>query len=144
MSVSLDVLAHPACLDPRFPLARRELLALVRALLTALDLDGAQLSLTLLDDAGISVLNEKYLGCQGPTNILSFPEADPERPEELGALFLSVETLAREAFLFGQEPRTHLARLLAHGILHLSGHDHSPLMDSLTDHAVAAICCTAA
>lgn len=138
-AITLDVQTLPATLDPRFPLARRELLALVERLLVSLDLEGGRLSLTLLDDAGIAGLNSRYLGCQGPTNILSFPEGDPERPEELGALFLSVETLAREVFLYGQEPGAHLARLLAHGILHLAGHDHGPHMDALTDSAVAAV-----
>ncbi|GAB6125741.1 rRNA maturation RNase YbeY [Humidesulfovibrio idahonensis] len=135
-SVTLNVATPPATLDPRFPLARRELCALVETLLASLGLSGSRLTLTLVDDAGIAALNAKYLRCQGPTNILSFPEGDPEAPKELGALFLSVETLAREAFLFGQEPGAHTARLLAHGILHLAGHDHGPEMDSLTDLAV--------
>jgi len=135
--VTLDIATPPATLDPRFPLTRRELLALVDTLLAVLGLSGCRLSLTLVDDAGVAALNEKFLRCTGPTNILSFPEGDPDCPEELGALFLSVETLAREAFLYGQEPREHLARLLAHGILHLAGHDHGPEMDALTDLAVA-------
>jgi len=135
-TVTLNVATPPATLDPRFPLARRELCELVEALLASLGLCGSRLTLTLVDDAGIAALNAKYLRCQGPTNILSFPEDDPEAPKELGALFLSVETLVRETFLYGQEPCSHLSRLLAHGILHLAGHDHGPEMDSLTDLAV--------
>lgn len=139
-AIALDIAVPAAALDPRFPLARRELAPLVETLLAALNLLNAHLSLTLTDDAGIAELNARHLGCQGPTNILSFPEADPQSPGEsrqLGALYLSVETLAREAFLYGQEPCVHLARLLAHGILHLAGHDHGPEMDALTDMAVA-------
>ncbi len=135
--VTLDFATSPATLDPRFPLSRRELLALVDTLLAVLGLTGCRLSLTLVDDAGVAALNEEFLRCAGPTNILSFPEGDPDCPEELGALFLSVETLAREAFLYGQQPQEHLARLLAHGILHLAGHDHGPEMDELTDLATA-------
>lgn len=141
--VTLDIATPLATLDPHFPLARRELLALVKALLAVFGLSGCSLSLTLVDDAGVAALNEKFLRCAGPTNILSFPEGDPERPEELGALFLSVETLAREAFLYGQDPQEHLARLLAHGILHLAGHDHGPEMDALTDLAVSCACSSA-
>lgn len=135
-AVVLNSDVAPAALDPRFPLAKRELLAIMESLLAALGLSGRSLSLTLMDDAAIAELNAQFLGCHGPTNILSFPEEDPSRPLELGALFLSVETLAREAFLYGQEPPQHLARLLAHGILHLAGHDHGPEMDSMTDLAV--------
>lgn len=134
--VTLDTKAPPAALDPRFPLADPEITCLVETLLASLGLAGSRLSLTLVDDAGIAQLNAEFLGCQGPTNILSFPEADPASPRDLGALFLSVETLAREAYLYGQDPCLHLARLLAHGILHLAGHDHGPEMDHLTDMAV--------
>jgi len=138
MSLRLD--SHGGLLlDPRFPLTRRELAGVVEAILEALGLPGAHLSLTLLDDPGIAALNERHLACPGPTNILSFPEADPARPRELGALFLSVDTLAREAFLYGQDPHRHLARLLAHGILHLAGFEHGPDMDALTGLAVDAV-----
>lgn len=135
--VTLDIATPAATLDPRFPLARRELTALVESLLAALGLHGSRLSLTLVDDAGVAALNAKFLNCTGPTNILSFPEGDPDCPQELGSLFLSVETLAREAFLYGQNPAEHLARLLAHGILHLAGHDHGPEMDARTCMAVS-------
>ncbi|MDO9632355.1 MAG: rRNA maturation RNAse YbeY, partial [Humidesulfovibrio sp.] len=39
----------------------------------------------------------------------------------------------------GQDPARHLARLLAHGVLHLCGHDHGPDMEALTDLAVDAV-----
>jgi probable rRNA maturation factor len=140
VSVSLDIRTGSSPLDPRFPLARHELAAFLEAILDALGLSGAHVALTLLDDPGIAVLNAEFLGCQGPTNILSFPEAAADNPQALGALFLSVDTLARETFLYGQDPREHLARLLGHGVLHLYGHDHGPEMDALTDLAVRSVC----
>jgi len=143
VSIRLDIQARAGgsilAVDPRFPLTRRELTGVVEQILDALGLAGAHLALTLLDDPAIALLNARYLGCQGPTNILSFPEADSEHSKALGALFLSVDTLAREAFLYGQDPQRHLARLLAHGILHLCGHDHGPDMEALTDLAVDAV-----
>ncbi len=126
--------------DPRFPLTRRELTRLVADILGALGLRGSQLSLTLVDDAEIAGINLEFLGGDGPTNILSFPEPNSAHPAWLGALVLSVDTLARECFLYGQQPERHLARLLAHGILHLAGFDHGPEMDELTERAVGAAC----
>lgn len=126
--------------DPRFPLTRRELTRLVADILEALGLRGSQLSLTLVADAEMAGINLDYLGGDGPTNILSFPEPDPEHPAWLGALVLSVDTLSREAFLYGQEPERHLARLLSHGILHLAGWEHGREMDALTELAVDAAC----
>jgi len=133
-------LSTQARLDPAFPLSRREISALMADILAVLGLIGARLSLTLLDDAAVAVINREHLRGDGPTNILSFPEEDPERPADLGELFLSVDTLAREAYLYGQDPARHLARLLTHGILHLAGYDHSHEMDALTEIAVDTVC----
>jgi len=60
--VTLDIATPPATLDPRFPLSRRELLALMDTLLAVLGLSGRRLTLTLVDDAGVAALNEKFLG----------------------------------------------------------------------------------
>lgn len=130
-------------LDPHFPLSRHELLELCEVILEAIGLEGHGFSLTLVDDREIARLNQEFLGCPGPTNILSFPagaadgEASPDVEEGfLGELALSLNTLARETLLYGQEPTEHLARLLAHGILHLAGYDHGEEMFDLTDTAV--------
>ncbi len=80
------------------------------------------------------------MGCPGPTNVLSFPleeelaEASaPDGPQtfQLGSLVLSVDAVRREAGLYGQDPREHCLRLLAHGLGHLAGYDHGPEMDTL-------------
>lgn len=130
----IDALAGRPLPGPE--LSRRELAALLGRILEALDLSAAGLSLSLMDDRGVAGLNERFLGCEGPTNILSFPAGQGAGADHLGELFLSVDTFERECFLYGQEPREHLARLLAHGVLHLAGHDHGPVMDELTDLAV--------
>lgn len=151
-------------LDPAFPLSRRELAGVMATILEALGLDGASLELSLVDDREMARLNAGFMGCPGPTNILSFPAADGQGdaagPDSmpastpgampvadgggayLGELALSVDTLAREAHLYGQRPLAHLARLLAHGILHLAGHDHGPTMDELTETAVDVVLLT--
>jgi probable rRNA maturation factor len=130
-----------ARLNPRLPLSRSELLPLLTAILECLELQDRDLSLQCVDDRQIAVLNETSLGCKGPTNILSFPASSDESETFLGELVLSIDTLTREIHLYGQEPREHLARLLAHGILHLAGYDHGEVMDSLTEMAVDTVCC---
>ena len=140
-------------LDPRFPLSRHELTELVLFLLDSLGLSGDSLSIKLVSDREIARLNEEYMGCGGPTNILSFPASDESGAGEsdiggdenefeqgssvfLGELALSVDALSRETDLYGQLPVAHLARLLAHGILHLASYDHGDAMYGLTDAAV--------
>ncbi len=132
-------------LPPAFPVSRREIMALSRDLLDVLGLSGGSFDLHLVGDADMARRNAEFMGCVGPTNVLSFPageqgvagEEDEAGQEPwLGELVLSVDTLEREAFLYGQPPREHLVRLLAHGVLHLAGHDHGELMEALTEQAV--------
>jgi len=65
-SIDLDIAAPPAVLDPRFPLARREIIALMETLLATLGLSAAHLSLTLVDDAGIARAEHPAPGLPGP------------------------------------------------------------------------------
>lgn len=124
---------------PGFPLGRVELPRLCSLLLNTLGLTGCRFDLRLVDDAGMAALNKAARGLSGPTNALSFPSGEtPQRGAFLGDLVLSVETLAREAYLYGQDPAEHTARLLAHGLLHLAGLEHGDTMDALTDTAVEA------
>jgi ssRNA-specific RNase YbeY (16S rRNA maturation enzyme) len=44
-----------------------------------------------------------------------------------------VDTLEREAFLYGQEATAYCIRLLAHGLAHLAGRDHGPAMRELEE-----------
>ena len=83
--------------------------------------------LIVAGDGDIAEVNARNLGCSGPTNILSFPGDGAT----LGTLFLSADTMEREAVLYGQDVETHAVRLLAHGMGHIMGFDHSPEMDEL-------------
>ncbi|WP_432736161.1 rRNA maturation RNase YbeY [Maridesulfovibrio sp. FT414] len=139
MSVNLSIECVP---DAEFPLSRRELVHMSGMLLDVLGLGTFDFDLKIVDDAVIAVINEEFLGCVGPTNVLSFPSSespDPEVNSFLGEIVLSVNTLARETRLYGQLPEEHTVRLLAHAMLHLAGYDHGDEMYSLTDMAVESV-----
>lgn len=125
--------------DPALPLGRYELAALAEAVLAALGLGGCTFDLRVVGDGEMAALNGEFLGLPGPTNVLSFPAAEADRPDYLGEMAVSADTVVREAFLYGQEPTAHLVRLLAHGFLHLAGWDHGPAMEAATEAAVAAV-----
>jgi probable rRNA maturation factor len=127
-----------AALNPTLPLSKSEMKPLLARLLAVLGLSGASVEVRFVDDAEIARLNGEFLGLPGPTNVLSFPAEDSDRPEYLGEIALSVDTLTREADLYGQDPSGHLVRLLAHGLLHLAGYDHGHAMEEMTDAAVSA------
>ncbi|WP_319759594.1 rRNA maturation RNase YbeY [Maridesulfovibrio sp.] len=139
MGVNLSIECTP---DANFPLAKRELLRMADMLLDALGVEGFDFDLKIVNDAAIAVVNEEFLGCVGPTNVLSFPfseSPDLEKNSFLGEIVLSVDTLVRETRLYGQLPEEHTVRLLAHALLHLAGYDHGPEMYSLTDNAVESV-----
>ena len=129
-------LERDASADLRFPLSGPELMEIFEGLAEVFALDEWELSLRIVDDREMAELNASFMGCLGPTNVLSFPGGEEGW---LGDLVLSVETLVRETRLYNQAPREYTVRLLAHGMLHLMGHDHGPQMDDLTDLAVAAL-----
>ncbi len=119
------------------PLCPRELARVLECMLDAVDApDPMVVELSLVGDAAMAEANARFLGCSGPTNILSFPAAsDRDQP---ALLQLSLDTLRRECLLYKQAPVEHQLRLLAHGTAHLLGHDHGEAMDALEDAAFAA------
>lgn len=124
--------------SPFSPFSRQEWAAWLDAMLrAALGADQVPaVELVLVRDGEIAALNAVHLGCTGPTNILSFPDSADDG--HLGSLALSVDTLHRECRLYGQNPAEYARRLLAHGLAHLCGYDHGPLMDAACAELEAA------
>jgi probable rRNA maturation factor len=105
----------------------REAVAAVAAETGAKLTRGAELTVHLVDDAGIRQLNKQWRGKDAPTNVLSFPAAPPDRLSRarlLGDVFVALETLKREAAAEGKPLADHFRHLVAHGFLHLIGFDH--------------------
>jgi len=148
------------------PLSRREIHDLVKELLKALEISDAALDVSFVDDVEIARMNRAFLGLEGPTNVLGFPPETfqdefyndlaetyaasteycfpatsqvPQGCRYLGMVAISLETLVREATLYGQNPLEHCLRLLTHAVLHLAGHEHGAEMESLTDKALSAV-----
>ncbi|MBF0531239.1 MAG: rRNA maturation RNase YbeY [Deltaproteobacteria bacterium] len=102
--------------------------AKAKAILNALGYPEGELSLVLVDDAAIAVLNQQYLNREGATNVISFPMQEGPHgqvnPNLLGDVVISVETAMRQAESGGLAPEEMLDFYLIHGILHLVGYDH--------------------
>ena len=92
-----------------------------------MDLPDAELSILLTDDAAMSDLNRRYLGKEGPTNVLAFPMNEGPCTEGipmLGDVAVSVDTAMEESRQSGELLERTVFRLLIHGVLHLLGHEH--------------------
>ena len=117
---------------------RRELERLLDAIRADLGLQEMPVRLALADDALMAELNRDYRGTPGPTNVLSF--ADEEGDGEWGGdIVLDLDALEREAWLYGQDPGEHAARLLTHSVLHLAGSEHGPEMFATTEAVVESV-----
>ncbi len=122
--------------------------ALAEAVLRAEGVRGeAELSVLYVDESAIAALNSRFLGKDGPTDVLSFPIEDevsvsgrspdsggtgpgwmpPEDepvPTLLGDVVICPEVAWRQAPDHAGEYDDEMALLLVHGILHLLGMDH--------------------
>ena len=105
---------------------------LASAFLKKLKISNAELSLTLVRDREIRDINKQWRHKDKATDVLSFPAGDaPEIGfESLGDIIISVETAARAAKALGTTYRRELNLYLAHGLLHLLGHDHQSKADA--------------
>jgi probable rRNA maturation factor len=90
-------------------------------MLAVLEMEDAELSVLLTNDAGIHALNLEYRGKDRPTDVLAFPLQEPDL---LGDVVISLDTAARQAKARRRELFAEVRFLLAHGLLHLLGDDH--------------------
>lgn len=102
---------------------RRLLARAARAALRHELVDGAELSVTLLDDAAIAALNRQYLSHDGPTDVIAFPLFADNEPV-VGDVYIGAQQAARQAAAHEVSVEEELARLTVHGVLHVLGFDH--------------------
>lgn len=76
-------------------------------------------SVVVLDDPRLQELHRAYIGLDEPTDVLSFPGEG----EELGDVILSFDRAQEQAAQYGIPLEEEVARLAAHGLLHLAGFD---------------------
>lgn len=90
----------------------------------------ATVSIVLTGDDAVRSLNRDFREVDRPTDVLSFPLADPEileRPEAavfLGEIYISLDTAGAQAKAARRTLGREVAHLTVHGILHLLGYDH--------------------
>lgn len=96
-----------------------------------------QLSVTFVGAEEIHELNRDYRGVDRVTDVLSFPQFDPDEleyyaknPEEtpdelmLGDVVICMEKAEAQAEEFGHSIERELIYLFTHSVLHLLGYDH--------------------
>jgi len=99
---------------------------------------GVEISLVLCDDPFIRSLNLEHRGLDKPTDVLSFPQDDPDDfpsftppdgdpdgdiPRVLGDIVISLDTADAQARAAGWRLEDEIDLLAIHGVLHLLGYD---------------------
>ncbi len=96
----------------------------------------AELSVLLVDIDYMTELNHRWMGGDGPTDVLAFPmdegsvdhgpsEHSGGEPALLGDIVLCPEVATKQAVTAGHTPMDEMHLLTVHGVLHLLGYDHA-------------------
>ncbi len=85
----------------------------------------SEVSVLVITDDAIQVLNSQWRNKDKPTDVLSWPQSELGEPLSafLGDVVISRDTAERQAIARGWELEDELALLLVHGILHLLGYE---------------------
>lgn len=103
----------------------------------------AEINIVLTNNEEIHKINKEYRNIDRPTDVLSFPMLEYEKPGDfsrveedmslfhpesgellLGDIMISVEKIREQAMEYGHSLERELGFLVAHSVLHLCGYDH--------------------
>jgi len=111
-------------------IASSEMSRITRDILTFLKIRRAVVSIILLTNRSIRVVNKKFLAHDYPTDVITFDLSDGELSRsgktirELdGEIYISAVMAKENAVRFKTRPRQEIVLYLVHGILHLCGYD---------------------
>ena len=103
--------------------------------LSELFLNNVEFSVSFIGEDQMHRMNSEFRNIDDSTDILSFAAEDEEegftfisagrRKRVLGDILICPQVLCRNAASFGVSENEELRRLLIHGVLHLSGENHS-------------------
>lgn len=108
------------------PVRGRILKELVGKALNLLDVQDADLRILVVGDAGMARANLRFLGQEGTTTVLAFPEDSPGAGSERisGDILVSADACLSRTEGWPESPEERIFFFIVHGILHLLGQDH--------------------
>lgn len=105
-----------------------------QAVLKSLALEGVssdlEISVLLVDDAGIQEINRDHRQIDKATDVLSFPQYNSKAEvaaagyTALGDIVISLERAQEQAAAYGHSLEREVGFLTVHSVLHLLGYDH--------------------
>ena len=88
--------------------------------------ESGEIEVNIVGDKEIRDLNFHYRGFDKPTDVLSFAwqEDGIIKTNYLGQIYIGYPQIVRQATELSIKPKEEFVRMLAHGFLHIIGHDH--------------------
>lgn len=108
----------------RSPVAAERLAELARGVLVALKVKHAMLSITLVGERAMAVLNRRHLGHAGATDVITFAFGEDPQGVVVADVYICVPVARAQARAHGVGVREEVARLVVHGTLHACGWSH--------------------
>lgn len=102
---------------------RREVNAMIRRCIVAEGRRGAVLGIIFCSDEALLEMNRRHLGHDYYTDIITFDYNDAPSPYLHGELYISVDTVARNAAEYDVTADEEMRRVIIHGVLHLLGYN---------------------
>ena len=122
---SVSRIVQVATDEVRIPVSRVRVQRIADAVLRAERVRDAVVSITFVSDRAMAALNKRHLGHRGPTDVISFGFAPAAKGAPLtGDVYIAPDVARRNAAAHGAGVREELLRLVVHGMLHVTGHDH--------------------
>ncbi|UCH85213.1 MAG: rRNA maturation RNase YbeY, partial [Candidatus Latescibacterota bacterium] len=126
---------HSRCPARKTPWLDRRLIAVLRGIASDLGRNGDTVGLVVVDDDYIRDINREYRGVDRSTDVISFAYtgdggAAVDSGDVMGEVYVSHETLLRDASDRGVSPANLFLRIGVHGLLHVLGYEHSTHSDA--------------
>ena len=93
----------------------------VKHIIYSEDNEVGELSFVFCDDTFLLEINQKFLGHDTLTDVITFDYSDDGVVS--GDVFISIERLKENSDIFNCKLLDELQRVMAHGVLHLLGYD---------------------
>lgn len=88
------------------------------------NLNFAEVNIVFVDDETIHSINRQFLNHDYPTDVISFDLSDELSPAgNIAEIYISIDRALWQSKIYKVKFENELARLTAHGLLHLAGYD---------------------
>ncbi|CUT02127.1 rRNA maturation RNase YbeY [Candidatus Chrysopegis kryptomonas] len=112
-------------------LPKSKILKLAKSIINEEKLNFSTLNIIFVDDKTIHEINKKFLNHDYPTDVISFDLSDDFDDEKISEIYISVDRAIEQAKVYKVTTENEIARLVAHGLLHLAGYNDSTKSEKL-------------